>query len=187
MKHYLVMPLVAMALSGAITVNGDNPNDGIFGPFNNGYTTTCKHSDGNLLRMVRVQYLDAESHVPCEVRYAKPTEQPNAGYQVLWHAHHTEGYCERKAKLLVSRLKGWGWQCGEPVWSDHDTAGDAEHEHDRTADASAEETEANSNTAGDAEHEHDRTADASAEETEANSNPTPTRSDCARYGGFYCD
>lgn len=161
MKHYLIMPLVAMALSGATTVDNDNPNDAIFGPFHNGYTTTCKHSDENLLRMVRVQYLDAESHVPCEVRYAKPTEQPNAGYQVLWHAHRTEGYCERKAKLLVNRLTGWGWQCGEPVWSKH--------------------------SSGDSGHEHDHDTDDSTEEPEASNSPAPTRNDCARYGGYYCD
>ena len=123
MRVYLIVPLVAIALSGAVAVSSDNPSDDIFGPFYNGYTTACKYTEGNLLRVVGVHYVDETSHVPCEVRYHKPTEHPEAGYRVLWHAHRTEGYCERKAKLLVNRLEGWGWQCGEPVWYEDTAAG----------------------------------------------------------------
>ena len=162
MRVYLIMPLLAIALSGAVTVSNGNPNDDIFGPFYNGYATTCKHTDGDMERIVSVHYLDKESHLPCEVRYQKPTEHPDAGYRVLWHAHRTEGYCERKAKLMVSRLQGWGWQCGEPVW--YEDAGD--HGNAQSNDESSSESD-------DAESGNSATA--------------PTINDCDRYGGYYCD
>ena len=87
--------------------------DDIFGPFVVGEVTTCtawKHT-----RQVEVRYLSTDGgHVPCEVRYHKPTEKPDAGHAVLWHAHNEAGYCERKARWLVYRLKNWGWNCGDP-------------------------------------------------------------------------
>ncbi len=132
MRVYLMVFLGVLALSGVAPASASDDDD-VFGPFYNGYTTTCQH--GSKERLVRVAYLADAQHVPCEVRYAKPIERPEAGWLVLWHAHHTEGYCERKAELLISRLTGWGWQCGEPVWSEE--GGEDEdhgHEHSRTPD-----------------------------------------------------
>lgn len=191
MRVYFIMTLLAIVLSGAVAVSSSNPSDDtpplplptlpsntphddIFGPFYNGYTTTCSHTDNNMVRLVRVGYVDDTEHVPCEVLYAKPTEQPDAGYQVLWHAHHTEGYCERKAELLVNRLKGWGWQCGEPVWSEgvaesrnggHPVPGNPESGESRGPDNN----------------------DNDAEDVENSSSNAPTPNDCERFGGYYCD
>ncbi len=207
MKVYFIMPLMAIALSGAISVGDSNSSDDIFGPFYNGYTTTCEHSSGNLVRTVRVQYFDKDSHLPCEVRYAKPTEHPDAGYRVLWHAHNREGYCERKAKLLVGRLAGWGWQCGEAVWSENDTTGDPRHEHDRAPDDSSpggssspedegittepvptSPTPEESRSTEESSTEESSTEESSTEESSTEeSRAAPTPNDCDRYGGYYCD
>ena len=168
MRVYLIMPILAIALSGAVTVSSDNPNDDIFGPFHNGYATTCRHTDRDMMRIVSVHYLDEESHVPCEVRYHKPTEHPEAGHRVLWHAHRTEGYCERKAKLLVKRLEGWGWQCGAPVWYEDTGARGNAHSSDESSSASGD-----TDNRGDTESGDSATA--------------PTVGDCNRYGGYYCD
>ena len=87
--------------------------DDIFGPFSVGEIITCQASKHT--RKVEVRYLNLKGHhVPCEVRYHKTTEKPDAGYRVLWHAHNEVGYCERKARWLVYRLKNWGWSCSDP-------------------------------------------------------------------------
>lgn len=163
MRLFVIMSLLAAILSGAN--DPDNPSEDIFGPFVNGYTTTCTHNN-NMIREVRVHYRDDDSHVPCEVRYSKPTEMPTAGYRVLWHAHNTAGYCERKAKLFVGRLEGWGWQCSAPKWSWVATSPESES------------TPSSSDT-----HEADTGSETS--ETDNNSNTSP--SECDLYGGFYCD
>ena len=177
MRFYVLMSLLAVMVSGAS--DSDNPSEDIFGPFVNGYTTTCTHND--LIREVRVHYRDNDSHVPCEVRYSKPTEMPAASFRVLWHAHNTEGYCERKARLFVGRLEGWGWQCGAPKWSwvAAPSSDSVVHPHNT---ATGEDRTSNEGSANSTDGEASESSEAS--ETD---NRSVSRSDCDLYGGFYCN
>lgn len=49
--------------------------------------------------------------VPCEVRYAKPSEAPGAAAQVIYNAASEAGYCEARAAEFVEKLRGLGWTC----------------------------------------------------------------------------
>ena len=183
MRLYVLMSLLAIMLSGAN--DSDNPSEDIFGPFVNGYTTTCTLND--MTRKVRVHYRDNDSHVPCEVRYSKPTEMPEAGHRVLWHAHNTEGYCERKARLFVGRLEGWGWQCGAPKWSWVAPSPEAE-----SSSGSSEASDSSETSTGSEANESNETSTGSEASTGSGANETDnsssaSRNECDLYGGFYCN
>jgi hypothetical protein len=60
----------------------------------------------------RVEILsEPGSSVPCEVHYYKDTEAPG-DEQVLWSATSQEGYCESKTEEFITKMQGWGWDCG---------------------------------------------------------------------------
>ena len=69
---------------------------------------SCEHN--NLIREVIVGRATTEP-APCSVVYNKETE--GAESQVLWTASNDGAYCEEKAKGLVEKLQGWGWECSE--------------------------------------------------------------------------
>ena len=73
-----------------------------------GAETQC--TSGDMVRRVVIMSEPGVS-VPCEVHYYRDTEAPGED-QVLWSASSQEGYCEEKAAGLVSKLEGWGWNCG---------------------------------------------------------------------------
>ena len=66
----------------------------------------------SLERTVELRYENPGDAVPCEIRYAKPTE--GFGEQVLWRAENQPGYCEARFDEFVDKLRGFGWSCGEP-------------------------------------------------------------------------
>ena len=74
-----------------------------------GAETQC--TSGDMVRRVVIMSEPGVS-VPCEVHYYRDTEAPGED-QVLWSASSQEGYCEEKAAGLVSKLEGWGWDCGQ--------------------------------------------------------------------------
>jgi rare lipoprotein A len=61
-------------------------------------------------RVVTLDYIVAGKQVPCQVVYEKRTEKPGHR-QVLWRAKSSIGYCERKMKRFIRKLKRYGWQC----------------------------------------------------------------------------
>ena len=65
----------------------------------------------SLERTVELRYENPGNAVPCEVRYAKPTE--GFGEQVLWRAEREAGYCEARFGEFVDKLRGFGWSCNE--------------------------------------------------------------------------
>jgi hypothetical protein len=73
-----------------------------------GAETKCTY--GDMVRRVVVMTEPGMS-VPCEVHYFKDTEAPGED-QVLWSATQQGGYCEEQAAGLVTKLEGWGWDCG---------------------------------------------------------------------------
>jgi hypothetical protein len=73
---------------------------------------SCSHD--NLVREVVIESPE-DSPLPCTVVYKKQTE--GVEDQRLWSADNQEGYCEEKAKELVTRLESWGWVCMETVGS----------------------------------------------------------------------
>lgn len=73
-----------------------------------GAETACTY--GDMVRRVVVMSEPGVA-VPCEVHYFKDTEAPGED-QVLWSAASQAGYCEEKAAGLVTKLEGWGWDCG---------------------------------------------------------------------------
>ena len=77
-------------------------------------SVTCTMA--SLERTVELRYDNPGDAVPCEVRYAKPTE--GVAEQVLWRAEREAGYCEARFGEFVDKLRGFGWSCGA-------TAGDA--------------------------------------------------------------
>jgi hypothetical protein len=76
--------------------------------FAQGAETACTY--GDMVRRVVIMTEPGVS-VPCEVHYFKDTEAPGED-QVLWSATNQAGYCEEQAAGLVSKLEGWGWDCG---------------------------------------------------------------------------
>ena len=74
-------------------------------------SVTCTMA--SLERTVELRYQNPGDAVPCEVRYAKPTE--GSGEQVLWRAENQAGYCEARFDEFLDKLRGFGWSCGEPV------------------------------------------------------------------------
>ena len=67
-------------------------------------------SYGEMVRRVEVAH-EPGVEVPCSVHYYKDTEMPGQ-QQVLWSADSDATYCAQKAKELVAKLEGWGWDCG---------------------------------------------------------------------------
>ena len=63
----------------------------------------------SLERTVELRYETPGDAVPCEVRYAKPTE--GIDEQVLWRAEREAGYCEARFGEFVDKLTGFGWSC----------------------------------------------------------------------------
>ncbi|MDE0191481.1 MAG: hypothetical protein OXQ90_09000 [Gammaproteobacteria bacterium] len=70
-------------------------------------SVTCTMA--TLERTVELRYETPGDAVPCEVRYAKPTE--GIDEQVLWRAEHEAGYCEARFGEFVDKLRGFGWSC----------------------------------------------------------------------------
>lgn len=72
-------------------------------------SVTCTMA--SLERTVELRYETPGDAVPCEVRYAKPTE--GIDEQVLWRAEREAGYCEARFGEFVDKLRGFGWSCNE--------------------------------------------------------------------------
>lgn len=77
---------------------------------------------GSLERTVELRYEESGESVPCEVRYAKPTE--SVAEQVLWRAEREEGYCEARFEEFADRLRGFGWSCGTAAMDTTDESDD---------------------------------------------------------------
>ncbi len=73
-------------------------------------------SYGEMQRRVEIAH-EPGVEVPCSVHYYKDTEMPGE-QQVLWSAGSDPSFCRSKAIELVTKLEGWGWDCG----GDTDTA-----------------------------------------------------------------
>ena len=79
---------------------------------------------GEMQRRVEIAH-EPGVEVPCSVHYFKDTEMPGE-QQVLWSADNDPAYCRSKALELVTKLEGWGWDCGrenavdEPVGDESD-------------------------------------------------------------------
>lgn len=71
-------------------------------------SVTCTMA--SLERTVELRYETPGEAVPCEVRYAKPTE--GVGEHVLWRAEREAGYCEARFGEFVDKLRDFGWSCG---------------------------------------------------------------------------
>ena len=69
---------------------------------------------GNEMRMISVDYEHKGWQVPCRVKYEKPATN---SVEYPWNAQASPGYCEDRARFLVSKLENWGWVCTkkEPV------------------------------------------------------------------------
>ena len=85
-------------------------------------------SYGEMVRRVEVAH-EPGVEVPCSVHYYKDTEMPGE-QQVLWSADSDATYCAQKAKELVVKLEGWGWDCGRDSATaiEEDVVDDAEVE-----------------------------------------------------------
>ena len=69
----------------------------------------CKNAGQE--RRVEISYGDPQTKLPCEVKYKKVTEEPEADPTVLWQAANSAGYCEMKVQEFLDKLQGWGWEC----------------------------------------------------------------------------
>lgn len=124
--HMRVLP--AAAVAGALACANASAQD---------IPSTCQY--GDLTRSIEVVYADPGQPLPCEVIYDKPDE---GGLESLYQAQNEAGYCEARAKELVSRLEGFGWQCegsgtGDAAEATADAPVDAEQAND-AAEAPAE-------------------------------------------------
>lgn len=106
-------------------------------------SVTCTMA--SLERTVELRYETPGDAVPCEVRYAKPTE--GIDEQVLWRAEREAGYCEARFGEFLDKLRGFGWSCGAATtdatddWTD-DVAPEGEPEAaEEAADEPASDTE----------------------------------------------
>ena len=102
-------------------------------------------SFGDLQRRVEI-FTEPGVSVPCEVHYYKDTEAPGER-QVLWSATSEEGYCERKTDEFLTKLEGWGWDCGRGTAEEEsaEAAPEAETEAEAPAEPEAD-TEAMDDT-----------------------------------------
>ena len=104
-------------------------------------SVTCTMA--SLERTVELRYETPGDAVPCEVRYAKPSE--GNGEQVLWRAEREAGYCEARFGEFVDKLTGFGWSCSVPAADAADDRVDdvaGELDSDPEPSAPAEEPEA---------------------------------------------
>lgn len=136
-------------------------------------SVTCTMA--SLERTVELQYQNPGDAVPCEVRYAKPTE--GMGEEVLWRAEHEAGYCEARFDEFVDKLRGFGWSCSE-VASDVAEAGTEDVANEPAAPEAAVPEAAAPEAAPEVVAEEPATADAEAEEetepTEADASLEPS-------------
>ena len=65
---------------------------------------------GELQRRVEIAH-EPGVEVPCSVHYYKDSEAPGE-QQVLWSAERDPTYCRTKAAEFITKLEGWGWDCG---------------------------------------------------------------------------
>jgi len=68
---------------------------------------------GDMQRRVEIAH-EPGVEVPCSVRYFKDTEMPGE-QQELWSAENDPTYCQEKATAFVTKLEGWGWDCGTQI------------------------------------------------------------------------
>lgn len=119
----------------------------------------------SMQRTVELHHETPGAGVPCEVRYAKPTE--GVGEQVLWRAEREVGYCEARFEEFVDKLVGFGWSCAEvavdPVdaWDDDV---DSEPVSTESGTAESETAEADGADAAEAEVEPESAKADAAEE-----------------------
>ncbi len=110
-------------------------------------SATCTMA--SFTRTVELRYETPGDAVPCEVRYAKPTE--GVGEQVLWRAEREAGYCEARFGEFVDKLRGLGWTCNATEDAADDWTDDVgEPEPDEAPEAVADEPEATDTDAGEA-------------------------------------
>ena len=95
MKQRIIITLVAALLPAVAT----SQNSGKY---------QCTY--GELQRRVEIAH-EPGVEVPCSVHYYKDSEMPGE-QQVLWSADNDPNYCRDKALDLVTKLEGWGWECG---------------------------------------------------------------------------
>ena len=94
MRNQSLIPLLLTIIPGVVLAQGAS--------------TQCTY--GDLERRIVIMSEPGVS-VPCEVHYYKDTEAPGED-QVLWSASQQAGYCEEKAGEFITKLEGWGWNCG---------------------------------------------------------------------------
>lgn len=63
---------------------------------------------GALTRNIWISYENQRGE-NCKVHYEKPQE--NAPSKVLWSAQQDPQFCQRKAKELIEKQKGWSFEC----------------------------------------------------------------------------
>ncbi len=68
--------------------------------------------DGNITRIISVEYEFKGWDVPCKVKYDKVSEGP---VTYPWAAEASPGYCEDRAAFLKGKLENWGWVCTTEV------------------------------------------------------------------------
>lgn len=107
MKQRVAIALAAITVSGVATAQDE---------------TKFQCTLGDMQRRVEI-VTEPGVEVPCSVHYYKDTEAPGE-QQALWTAQNDASYCSSKARELVSKLQGWGWDCGhsEDGTSDDDFA-----------------------------------------------------------------
>ena len=127
-------------------------------------TVTCTMA--SLERTVELRYESAGVSVPCEVRYAKPSE--GEGEQVLWRAEHEAGYCEARFDEFVDKLTGFGWSCGPASADSADAGSDATDEVTDAVGAEPEPAQVDT-----AEAEADTDLEESAEVAEPDTSAAP--------------
>ena len=96
MKQRVAIALAAITLSGIAAAQDE---------------TKFQCTLGDQQRRVEIA-TEPGVEVPCSVHYYKDSEAPGE-QQVLWTAQNDASYCASKARELVSKLQGWGWDCGQ--------------------------------------------------------------------------
>lgn len=96
MKHHTAIVLITVLLPGLAAAQDSGKYQ-------------CTY--GDMKRRVEIAH-EPGVEVPCSVHYYKDTESPGE-QQVLWSAGNDANYCKTKATEFVSRLEGWGWDCGQ--------------------------------------------------------------------------
>lgn len=71
-------------------------------------------TNGDDMRVISVEYEDAQTQIPCDVNYDK-----GEGVQTLWSAKSEIGYCESKAREFIEKHESWGWSCEKNPQADN--------------------------------------------------------------------